>query len=265
VADALRSPAIAARAVSVELGGAVILDRVSVTVRSGELLAVVGPNGAGKTTLLRCLDGLQAVTGGAVEVSGRPLAALTRRALAREVSYVPQVAGGLGELSVEAFVELGRYPHLGPWQEPGTEDLAALRDALEVTETDHLASRRLDTLSGGERQRVLIAAALAQGGKILLLDEPTASLDYRHQAQTLALLSRLHRERGLTFVLVSHDLNAALPEADRVLALKRGRVAYLGAPGGLLDPEVLAAIYDASFALVRDDHGEVLILPRRQR
>ncbi len=258
------SAAIAVDSLRVELGGARILDGVTVTVGEGELLAVVGPNGAGKSTLLRCLEGLVPKASGTVCVAGRTLESLSRRALAREVSYVPQGVQGLGELTVAAFVELGRYPHLGPWQAPGAEDRAAVRDALEVTETAALEGRRLDTLSGGERQRVLIAAALAQGGRIMLLDEPTTYLDYRHQAQTLDLLRRLHQERRLTLVMVSHDLNAVVPLADQVLALKQGRVTYRGPSSGLLEQDVLAGIFDTGFELARGEDGALVVLPRRR-
>ena len=247
----------------VELGGSCVLDQLSFALMPGEMLAVVGPNGAGKSTLLRCLDGLLPVRAGTVTVGGRPIAALSRRELARRVSYVPQGASGLGELGVRTFVELGRYPYLGAWQSPGTEDLAAVGDALRVTETEHLGERRLDTLSGGERQRVLIAAALAQGGRVLLLDEPTTYLDYRHQAQTVELLNLLHRERGLTVIIVSHDLNAVVPDADRVLALRQGRMAYLGPASEFMDPGILLGVFDARFMLARGEGGQVVVLPCR--
>jgi ABC-type cobalamin/Fe3+-siderophores transport system ATPase subunit len=264
MAPELTTPAIEALDLVVRLGGAPVLDSVSVAVQPGQLVVVVGPNGAGKSTLLRCLDGLLRPSSGEVRVGAMPVAALSRRDLARLVSYVPQVAGGLGELSVASFVELGRYPHLGPWQELGPADRAAVDEALELTETVAFAARRVDTLSGGERQRVLIAAALAQGGRILLLDEPTTYLDYRHQVQVVELLERLHAVLGLTVIMVTHDLNAGAAAADLVLALKAGRVAYRGVAAGLLDPVMLESVFETPFSVLAAGQGGPAVLPLRR-
>ena len=201
---------------------------------AGELLAIIGPNGAGKSTLLRALDGLQAAHRGRVEVDGRSVSGYRRRDLARVVSFVPQTDVPADDYTVRAFVEMGRYPHLATWSALTADDRRAVDEALELTEIDHLAARPMKTLSGGERQRVWIAAALAQGGTILLLDEPTSFLDYRHQVQILDLLGRLHAEGGYTVVAVTHDLNGLVADADSVLALVDGRVEFSGTAGGAL-------------------------------
>ena len=243
-------PVLEVHGLTVTLDGAEVLREVSFSLARGERLAIVGPNGAGKTTLLRCLDGLVKPARGSVLLAGRPVEAYPRRELARVVSYVPQGDTRSVHYSVAAFVEMGRYPYLTGWSGLGREDVAAVRTALEMTEIVHLVDRPLESLSGGERQRVFLAAALAQGGEVLLLDEPTSFLDYRHQVGVLAVLERLHRERGLTIVLVTHDLNGAAATADRVLALRDGRVVLDGGPGELFTPDALAGIYGASFRLV---------------
>jgi len=254
---------IKADGLSVTVEGADLLSDVSFSVAAGTSLAVVGPNGAGKTTLLRCLDGLLPVARGRVTLSGRPLESYSRRELAQVMSYVPQADARLIHFSVWSFVEMGRYPYLRGWEAPGPADAEAVSSALEMTETGHLARRSMNSLSSGERQRVLIAAALAQGGEVLLLDEPTSFLDYRHQVQVLEVLERLRRERGSTIVLVTHDLNSAVAEADAVLALKRGRVAYDGPPAELFTVEALRDIYDTEFLLVSRAEGQLpLVVPR---
>jgi len=165
---------------------------------------------------------------------------------------------------VRSFVEMGRYPHMGAWAALTEADAIAVDGAMELTEVAGLTNRSMSSLSGGERQRASIAAALAQGGSILLLDEPTSFLDYRHQVQILDLLDRLHDESGLTIVAVTHDLNSTVASSDAVIALKDGRVAATGSPAELLDADTLAAIYDADFRLMAGGHrGLPLVLPAR--
>jgi iron complex transport system ATP-binding protein len=248
----------------VRLGEVEVLHEVDFAVTRGALHAVVGPNGAGKSTLLRCLDGLLEPDRGVVSVDGRPLGDFSRRELARVVSFVPQMEGPADGFTVRAFVEMGRYPHLKAWGSPTAEDRRAVDEALELTETAHLDGRRLTTLSGGERQRVSIAAALAQGGTILLLDEPTSFLDYRHQVKILDLLDRLHVQRGYTVVAVTHDLNGLVTGADAVVALVGGRVEFSGPPSSLFNAATLARIYGSEFVLVPGGrHGFPLVTPAR--
>jgi len=255
---------VAVAGLSVCLGEVEILHGISLVVGKGEFLTVIGPNGAGKSTLLRCLDGLLSPAAGEVQVDGRRLADYSRRELARVVSYVPQPEAGSLDFTVRSFVEMGRYPHLGAWAALTTEDAAKVAEAMELTEVAALADRSMASLSGGERQRASIAAALAQGGSILLLDEPTSFLDYRHQVKVLALLDRLHREHGLTVVAVTHDLNGTVAYSDKVLALKDGRVVLSGAPADVLTEEALGAIFDVDFRLLPGGYnGLPLVLPTR--
>ncbi len=260
----MSAPALLVECLSVRYGNAGILHDVDFSVDRGEFLAVIGPNGAGKSTLLRCIDGIIEPSTGRIEICGRDLQDLSRRDLARTVSYVPQPDAGLLDYSVRSFVEMGRFPYLTAWAALTEADQAAVSEAMDLTEVANLADRSMASLSGGERQRASIAAALAQGGSILLLDEPTSFLDYRHQVQILDLLERLHREKGLTVVAVTHDLNSTVASADSVLALKGGRVERKGAPGDLLDENVLAEIFGADFRLVAGGHrGLPFVMPAR--
>ena len=249
---------------SVRLGEAEVLHEVSMVVGAGEFLSVIGPNGAGKSTLLRCLDGILEPSAGRVFIDGRRIVDFGRRELARTVSYVPQPDAGPLDYSVRSFVEMGRFPHISAWAALTETDVEAVNGAMELTGVTDLVDRSMSSLSGGERQRVSIAAALAQGGSILLLDEPTSFLDYRHQVQILDLLDRLHHESGLTIVAVTHDLNSTVASSDSVVALKDGRIAATGRPAELLDTDVLGAIYDADFRLIEGGHrGFPLVLPAR--
>jgi iron complex transport system ATP-binding protein len=258
------APRLVARDLHVRLGEAEILNGVDLTVRSGEMVAIIGPNGAGKTTLLRCLDGIVTPDAGSLSIDGRAVDGLGRRELARMISYVPQTELAADGYTVREFVEMGRYPHLAAWAALTADDRHAVDEALALTETAHLAARSLTTLSGGERQRVWIAAALAQGGTILLLDEPTSFLDVRHQIQVLDLLDRLHSESGYTVVAVTHDLNGLVTDAETVIALDAGRVVFSGSPAELLTTDVLSRIFASEFVLLDGGrHGLPVVLPRR--
>jgi iron complex transport system ATP-binding protein len=255
---------IAVQDLSVRIGEAEILHGVSLKVGPGEFLTVIGPNGAGKSTLLRCLDGLLQPSSGRILIDGRALSDYGRRELARNVSYVPQPDAGPLDYTVRSFVEMGRFPHISAWAALSEADSAAVNNAMELTEVAGLAERSMSSLSGGEKQRASIAAALAQGGSILLLDEPTSFLDYRHQVQVLDLLDRLHHENGLTVVAVTHDLNSTVASADEVIALKDGGVAFRGSPSDLLHAEILSEIYGAEFRLIAGGHrGLPMVLPAR--
>lgn len=239
-----------------------ILHNVSLTVRQGEYLAIVGPNGAGKTTLLKCLDRIYTGGTGEIRVFGRPLASYRQKELARRISYVPQADGRVFPFTVAQFVLLGRYPYLSPFSSIGKEDRRAVSQALERTGTTEFSDRLLDTLSGGERQKVYIAAALAQGADVLLLDEPTTFLDYRHQAEVRALLARVNAS-GVTVVTVTHDVNRAVLESHRIVALRSGSVVFCGPPAEIMKPEVLQAIYETEFLLVPHPHVDLpVIVPR---
>ncbi len=163
------------------------------------------------------------------------------------MSYVPQADGRTLPFTVQEFVMMGRYPYLSPFSSVTRDDEEAVRQALVLTGTDEFAERTLATLSGGERQKVFIAAALAQGARILLLDEPTTFLDYRHQCEIQGILRRVNRERRSTIVAVTHDINIAVLWSERVLALKGGGVAYWGSAEGIMSNAILEDLYGMRF------------------
>ncbi len=234
-----------------------ILRDVSLSVEQGRYVAIVGPNGAGKTTLLKCIDRILTGWTGRIEVFGRPLHRYSQRELARRISYVPQADGHVSPFTVEQFVLMGRYPYLSPLTTVGREDRQVVRRVLEQTGTAEFADRPLETLSGGERQKVFIAAALAQGAEVLLLDEPTTFLDYRHQADIRRLLAEANKASGITVVAVTHDLNHAVLESDRVVAMRNGTVMFDGRPDEIMNTDVLRRIYDTPFTLV--DHPRATV------
>jgi iron complex transport system ATP-binding protein len=222
------------------------------TVDKGQLVAVIGPNGAGKTTLVKCIDRLIAGGTGEIRVFGRALASYRQKELARRIGYVPQADGRVFPFTVEQFVMMARYPYFSPFASIAREDRLAVAEALGRTGTAEFAVRQLGTLSGGERQKVFLAAALAQQPDVLLLDEPTTFLDYRHQEEIRRLLSEVNRQLGVSILAVTHDVNHAALAADEVVALSDGRVVFDGPPAEVMRPEVLARIYGSTFVLV--DH-----------
>jgi len=248
--------------VSVELGGVRVVESVSATVEDGEWVALIGPNGAGKTTLLRAIAGLAAPQGG-IEVDGDPVGALGRRRLARRVALVPQTPLMPPDMTVAEYVLLGRTPHLGYLAGEGKGDLAAADRALARLDLTRFAGRRLGTLSGGERQRAVLARALAQEAPLLLLDEPTSSLDIGRGQQALELVDSLRRDGGLTVLSAMHDLTLAGQYADRLLLLDRGRLVAGGAPADVLRPELIAEHYGAEVKVLVN--GGVAVVPSRPR
>jgi iron complex transport system ATP-binding protein len=216
---------------------------VTLAVEHADILGILGPNGSGKTTLLRLLAGLLHPAIGSVTLGGTSLAATPRRALAKRLAVVPQETHLAFDYTVLEVALMGRYPHLGPFELEGPHDLAIAREALDATGTLHLADRQFTTLSGGEKQRVVIASALAQEADILLLDEPTASLDLGYQIDIAALLSRLNRERGLTMVVATHDMNFAAGLCRTLLFMKHGAVLAHGPVAEVLNTDLIAALY----------------------
>jgi iron complex transport system ATP-binding protein len=239
---------------------------VSVAVPRGSVTGLLGPNGCGKTTLLKLLSGVLQPHAGEVMLDGRPVSSMPRREVARQIAVVPQETHPAFDFSVMEMTLMGRHPHLGPFQLEGPEDLAIARDALAATGTAHLAERAYMTLSGGEKQRVVIASALAQSPTVLLLDEPTASLDLGYQLEVASLLVRLNRERSVTMVLATHDLNLAASLCDSLVLVRDGRVLAQGATRDVLTAAMVNQLYgvdaDVSFH-GRAGHLTVIPIGRR--
>jgi iron complex transport system ATP-binding protein len=255
--------ALALEAVSVTLGGARIVDRLSCTVERGEWVALIGPNGAGKTTALRAIAGLLDYDGD-VGVLARDARTLARKELARQIALVPQVPVIPGDISVRAYVLLGRTPHLGYFGSEGRADHRAVDAALEQLDLVALAERRLDTLSGGERQRATLARALAQDAPLLLLDEPTASLDMGRQQQVLEIVDRLRARRGLTVLSTMHDLTLAGQYADRLLLLDGGRLVAAGTADEVLTRALITEHYGAEVEVVDAPGSGFVVVPVRR-
>jgi cobalamin transport system ATP-binding protein len=248
------------------IGEKTILSNVSMKVYRGEYLCIIGPNGAGKSTLLKCLMRILRGGRGTVKVNDRPLPDYGQQELARLISYVPQGDGRPMPFTVEEFVLMARYPHLSPFTTFTREDRQKAAEALALTGTAHLADRSVDTLSGGERQTVCIASAIAQGASLMLLDEPTTFLDPKHESDILALIGKVNREFGITVVCVTHDINSAVLQSDRIVSLKQGLVVFEGAAGEIMDNKVLENIYDKRFTFFRHPSaGTSIILPEAGR
>ena len=246
--------------VSVELGGHRVVDDVTLSVAEGEWVGLIGPNGAGKTTLLRAVARLIPYSGQIV-LEGQPIADLGRRELSRMLAVVPQTPSTPGWMTVAEYVLLGRTPHLGRLAKEGRRDHDAVDDALARLDLGAYAQRPLGTLSGGERQRAVVARALAQEARIIVLDEPTTALDIGHQQQALDLLDQL-RVSGLTLVAAMHDLTLAAQYADRMVLMDAGRVVADGSPADVLTEELIGRHYGATIDVIPAGAG-VAVIPRR--
>jgi iron complex transport system ATP-binding protein len=254
------SDLLSAQHVTAVLGGATVVERASLALRGGELAVLVGPNGAGKTTLLRALAGLIPADG-AIELGGEPLASLKARERARRIAYLPQGHVFHWPMSVAAIVMLGREPHADPFSGNSAEDRAAVARALAITETEGFADRAVTTLSGGERARVALARALATQAPVLLADEPTASLDPRHQLVVMELL-RQAAHAGSAILATTHDLTLAARFADRVIVMHQGRLVAEGLPGDALNAQRLADVFGVEAQIVAVNGENVPIATR---
>ena len=216
---------------------------LSVEVRPGEILALVGPNGSGKSTLLRALGNDLPLRQGELSFDGQPIGAYPRRALARRMARLPQSPASPVGLTVEELVSFGRHPFVSHFARPERSDQLAIEESLEAVSMSDSRHRLLETLSGGESRRAWLGMVLAQQPEILLLDEPTAALDLRHQWELLELLRELNRDRGMTIVLSIHDLEHAAMVADRVAIMTRGRLYDVGPPKDVISEETLLDVF----------------------
>ncbi|MFJ9556800.1 heme ABC transporter ATP-binding protein [Nocardiopsis sp. NPDC101807] len=268
VRAAAGSEVVRAEGVTVRRGGRALLDGVDLTVRAGELLALVGPNGAGKSTLLAALSGDVAggpargeADEGAVLLFDRPLPEWTPPRLALRRAVLPQEAPVSFPFSVAELVAMGRAPWAGLC-DPGADD-AAVAAAMDGTGVAHLAGRRFPTLSGGERARVMLARVLAQDTQVLMLDEPTAALDIRHQELVLSIARQISEDGGAVIVVL-HDLGLAAAYAHRVAILSGGRIAAQGAPADVFTASLLGNVYQHEVEVLPHPRtGVPLVVPLR--
>jgi iron complex transport system ATP-binding protein len=240
------------RSVTVGYQDKIAIREVSLTVASGEILALVGPNGAGKTTLLRAISGILKIRTGGIRYHDQDLVLMSNVARARILAVVPQARQLGGAFTVAQTVMMGRTAHMNWLGKPQLADQAAVNQAMQQTSIEHLADRRNADLSGGEQQRVLLARALAQRTPILLLDEPTNHLDLQHQVNFLSLVRKLAQERALAVLMAMHDLNQVAMYADRVGLLSEGRLQALGSARDVLSVENVRSAYGVPVRVIED-------------
>ena len=263
---------------SYSYGAQSVLQDITLTIQPATVVGILGPNGSGKTTLLRLLSGMLTPPSGRIEMNGVDLQKISRSLLARQMAIVPQETHVAFDYSVLEIVLMGRYPHLQPFETEGPNDLAIARTALAQTGTAALADRSFMTLSGGEKQRVIIASALAQFGhspvdvpvelapEILLLDEPTASLDLGYQMEIGATLRQLNANRGITMIVSTHDLNFAASICQNVVLLRDGRILAAGELDAVLNPKNISRLYDVDASVDRHPlSGQLSIVPFRRQ
>jgi iron complex transport system ATP-binding protein len=237
--------------VSFTYGDGFTLQDVSLSANDTEMVGLIGPNGSGKSTLLKLLSGILSPGEGQIHLDGLNLRRSKRREVSQRVAVVPQQFHMPFAFRVEEVVMLGRTPFLRPFSDGDARDRAVVNQAMESVGVTHLQGRFLNELSGGERQKVVLAMALAQEPRLLLLDEPTAHLDINHQVEILQLLKRLNQENGLTVTAAIHDLNLAALYFQRLIMLKEGRIVADGTPATVLTPGMIAEVFGASVQVQR--------------
>jgi iron complex transport system ATP-binding protein len=246
-------------------GAPLVVNGVTVRLATGALAGILGPNGSGKTTLLRLLSGTRRPSSGRVLLGDRPIERLSRREAARLIAVVPQETELAFEYRAIEIVLMGRHPHLGVFTVEGPDDERIAREAMQATGTSHLADRPFHELSGGEKQRVVIAAALAQSANLMLLDEPTASLDLGYQLEIASLLLRLNQEHGVTLAISTHDLNLAASICRELILVRDGRVLASGPTADVLTPDNIRRLYDVEADVaVNSETGHVTVVPLRR-
>ncbi len=227
-------------------GNRSVVSQMELLLRKGDFLAIVGPNGSGKTTLLRAISKVLKPKTGVICVDGSEIAMLSHKSLARKVAVVPQESSMAFSFTALQVVLMGRTPHLSRWQMENALDYGVAKSAMQMANCWHLKDRPINELSGGEKQRVIIAQALAQEPKLILLDEPTLHLDIGQQLEIMELLKKLSADTGMSVLAVLHDLNIAAYYADRLMLIKNGRIEVMGPPQGVVTEENIRRVFGVS-------------------
>ena len=230
-----------------------VVNDVSFEAEEGQIIGILGPNGSGKTTLLKCINRVLSPNKGTVLLDGVDYHERTRKQIARQIGVVPQSANAQMPFTALDIVMMGRNPELERFERETESDLQIVSKAMEMTNTSFLADRPMDQLSGGERQRVIIARALAQRPKVMLLDEPTLHLDVNHQMEILDLISRLAREEKMLVIIVTHDLSLAARYCDRIILLRNGRIVSAGDVAQALTRENMAKVFSIDATIYYDE------------
>jgi len=260
------NPAIKITNLSHSFGKRNVLGKLAFSVEKGDFFIIIGPNGSGKTTLMKLMARILKLQKGQIEILGLPNRSYTPKALARAVAFVPQRLPLDLPFTVGEAVLLGRAPYQGALGIEGEKDLEIAKQAMQFTEVDHLTGSTLGQLSGGEQQRVFIARAICQEPEIMLLDEPTASLDLAHQVKVMDLMEKLKAEKAITVIMVSHDVNLAAMYSDQVLLLKEGEVVCIGIPSDVLSFQKLEETYGCKLLVDESPLGgypRVTLVPGR--
>ncbi len=239
-------PVLSLRKVGFRYGRSWALKGVDLDIHSGEVVGILGPNGSGKSTLLKVVDGLLAPREGEVLLKERPVSGYSRSGLAREVAMVAQENHFRFSFSALEVVLMARFPYLGRFQFEGKRDMGVAFKALGATHCLDLAERSIHELSGGEKQRVLMARALAQEPTVILLDEPTSFLDLKYKREIFDLISSLTHDRGLSVLVVSHDIDLAAQYCDRMVMLKKGRIYSMGVPNEVITATNIEGVYECT-------------------
>ena len=239
------------------------LDKINLKIKNGRLTGLIGPNGSGKTTLLKILSGVLKPAEGRVGLNGGSISELSQREVARTIAVVPQETNVNFDFTVWEFTLMGRTPYLRRLENEGNADYNLAREVLKKTGTWDLRNRFITTLSGGERQKVIIAKALAQTPKILLLDEPTANLDIKNQIEIMKLLHERVGEQGITAIMAIHDINLAARYCDEIVLLKKGRIFDSGSPENVLNEENIKSVFEVEARVSENpEGGSVYIIPK---
>jgi iron complex transport system ATP-binding protein len=257
---------ITAKNLNHSFGENIVLRNVSFHIPKRDFFIIIGPNGSGKTTLMKIMSGILEPQNGELKILNRSIDQYHRKALARTIAFVPQMTFADFPFTVTEIVLMGRSPYLGMLGLEGENDLEIARQAIAFTGLENLAHRKLDQLSGGEQQRVFIARAICQEPDIILLDEPTASLDLAYQVRIMDLMEKLKTEKGITVVMVSHDVNLAAMYADHLLLLHNGQVMCQGLPDEVITYQTLEAAYGCTLLVDESPLGKsprVTLVPRK--
>ncbi|MFT4065908.1 ABC transporter ATP-binding protein [Paraburkholderia sp.] len=249
--------------VDFEIGDKQLLHDISLDITAGQVVGLIGHNGSGKTSLIRLLARLHQPTRGTIHFDGAPLASWPHRRFAQQVAHLPQYTPATDGLLVRELVSLGRYPWHGALGRFGGDDHRRVEEAMAWTDVAHYADRPVDSLSGGERQRVWLAMLIAQDSRCVLLDEPTSALDISHQLEVLGLVRQLCDERGMTAIIVLHDVNMATRFCTQLISLRGGKLLMQTRPAETMRPEVLEAIYGVPMGVMTDAvSGHLIGFPR---
>lgn len=239
----------------------ILLSQFNATVGRGKITSVIGPNGCGKSTLLSLLTKVNRPYGGSILIDGQAIASLKGKAFARKVASVFQINDGDRDLTVEEFVAYGRTPHKNSFTGLNGQDERIIDEAIAQTGLTSLRNKKLMNMSGGERQRVYIAMALCQQPQILFLDEPTSYLDMYYQIEVLDIVRKINREKGITVVMVLHDINQALGYSDNVIVMKDGGIVASGAVSEVVNGELLRKVYGVDCIKLCDGSGKTYFMP----